>query len=399
MSIIRTPASVLIAGLGRSGSRFVRAVQYMAQNGEPIRLAAVADPNADRRDVFAGSSIATFADYANAFDAGHYDIIINSLNEHQHFALFEALAARPQHRARILSEKPLTKTLAEAQAIGQLFPNHAIAVNFVERYSPICGTVRDYIHANNLTVARANFFWGKYRVHDPRPTIGVISEISHPLDLALSLADVQPGTPYAIQIGNAVTSDYAGTSTNTLDTVTVAMRLDSGLLITGTSSFTWAGRDRRLELMLADTTGTITQMLALAFDDPLWDIDHVEGFDLRADGGRAAKVWERRIAENEIPEDAFSVYKLVGFLRHNLATLHDTAPTPHLAYLDQAIYVQRILHDITQASTRSALAALPFNGPGVSTPPPVAPDEHVAHLPDFAHGRLRGHRAQWDNGL
>lgn len=392
--------STLIVGLGRSGSRFVRAVQHLNRSHFDIELKAVADHKTERLEAFRQNGIDAFSCYRDALKTKKFDIIINCLNEHDHYGLFRFVAKNDVYFRRIISEKPLTETLQQAEKIKKLYDNKAVSINFVERYSSIVDDVRKKLRDDNLTIARANFFWGKYRVHDHRPTMGALSEISHPIDLILWLAQVKPDTRYQLKVGPVVTSDFSPHANSAMDSISVAASFDNGLLMTGSSSFVWEGRDRRLELFLADGAGTITQMLALRFDSPLWDIDHLTCYDLRSEGGRPVKMWTRSVEREEIPGQAFSVHKIVGFLQENLADLQGQRDSAALAYVDQGVYVQRILGDIACLASGKCFQAPTFRD-GKTDQPLSAPtlDEHEQQLPALASGRQLSAARNWDNGL
>ena len=392
--------STLIIGLGRAGSRFVRALQHLNSTHHDIELTAVADCKEAKLEAFRQNGIAAFTSYRDALQAGKYDIIVNCLNEKDHYGLFKYVADHSISHRRIISEKPLTETLEQAEDVRQAYDEKAISINFVERYSPIINDVRHKILEDNLRISRANFYWGKYRVHDHRPTMGVLSEMSHPIDLITWLAQVKPGCPYQVQVGPVVSSDFSPHADSALDSVTAGISFESGLLVTGSSSFVWEGRDRRMELFLSDQSGEISQMIALRFDSPVWDIDHLVCYDVQSLGGVPVKMWERTIKQEEIPSQEFSVHKIVGFLKENLHELQEQEDRDSLVHLSQGIYVQRILEDLKQASEDAC-----FHMPGfrnnknelyLKSP---SLDEHEAALPVFASGKSLSASRTWDNGL
>lgn len=389
--------SMLIIGLGRSGSRFVRAAQCLNHN---IKLKAVADNKVNRVEVFRQNGIAAFPCYRDALEAEQFDIIVNCLNEEDHYAFFKYIAQNSISYQRILSEKPLTETLHQAKEVVRLFDEKAVSINFVERYSPIIENIHKKLRDDNLTIVRANFFWGKYRIHDHRPTMGILSEMSHPIDLITWLAQVKPGTSYQLKVGIAISSDFSPHSDCVLDSVTAGIFFNNGLLVTGTSSFVWEGRDRRIELFLSNKTGEVTQLLTLRFDSPLWDIDHLSCYDLQAQGGKPVKLWTRTVEREEIPVQMFSIHKIVKFLEENLFDLQNQRDNRTLAYLNQGVYVQQILEDIVIAANNSCFHKTMFrNGSGERYIRSPRLDEHEEALSSFASRDFLDRSLTWDDGL
>ncbi|MEI6117917.1 MAG: hypothetical protein WCP92_01340 [bacterium] len=92
----------------------------------------------------------------------------------------------------------LVENIEQAEQLLHIFQDHEISINFVERHSIIIEKFKKWIHENDVYISRASFKRGKYRLHDSRPTVGVLSEISHPLDLILMLSDTSTNTSFRI---------------------------------------------------------------------------------------------------------------------------------------------------------------------------------------------------------
>lgn len=84
----------------------------------------------------------------------------------------------------ILCEKPFVSDKEELnQAIQIINENKKFVIlSTVIRFSLASQKLKFYIEDNNLEIKRINFVWKKNRINDFRPTVGVISEIIHPLD-------------------------------------------------------------------------------------------------------------------------------------------------------------------------------------------------------------------------
>lgn len=338
--------SALIVGLGRSGIRFMRAVQYLNDEGYNIRLAAIVDQNIGILESLKQSKINVFVDYKEALKREKFDIIINCLNEKDHYNLLKYIANNSIYFKRIISEKPLTETLKQAEEIKKLYDNDDISINFLERYSLVICNIRKKLLANELKISRANFFWGKYRIFDHRPTMGVLSELSHPIDLITWLADVKHDCSYQIKYGFAVSSGFSPYESSILDSISLGISFSNGLLITGLSSFVWEKRDRRIELFLTNNSGEIEQLLVLRLDAPFWDRDTLSCYDINLIGGKPKKIFSRTIKRETFPNQVDSIYKLTEFLKENIANMKDQKNSGLLAFLNQGVYVQSILGDV-----------------------------------------------------
>lgn len=197
--------------------------------------------------------------------------LVNATNDDQHDAVLDLLSSAPGF---VVSEKPLVAphqavpdTWSEAWAEPDRF-----ALNTVERYSAAVDHVRGRIAAADLRVARINFVWAKNRFDDPRPTVGVVSEVIHPLDLAIHLlggsaADVRLRSAFVIE------SDYAAEETLLPESVQVAFEL-GGAVVTGYSSFGHPSRSRVFEITAVGRGGE-REYFEIRFDDPAWDFDRL----------------------------------------------------------------------------------------------------------------------------
>src|SRR5262249_28742925 len=109
-------------------------------------------------------------------------VVCVTVNESAHAEVLTELAGCP--RCLILAEKPLTADLPSAESLRTALAHHAFSMNLVERFSPVVDGYRAWVSDNGpVTVVRAEVSWGKHRLFDPRPTMGVHSELIHGLDL------------------------------------------------------------------------------------------------------------------------------------------------------------------------------------------------------------------------
>ncbi|MBS4099847.1 hypothetical protein, partial [Tsukamurella paurometabola] len=197
--------------------------------------------------------------------------LINAVNDDQHDVILDLLTAAPGF---VVSEKPL---VAPHQAVGAGWAaawaeRDGFALNTVERYSAAVDHVRTRVAVADLRIARINFVWAKNRFDDPRPTVGVVSEVIHPLDLAIHLLG---GSARDVRLRAAavIESDFAAAGTALPEAVQVAFEL-GGAVVTGYSSFGHPSRSRVFEITAVGRGGE-REYFEIRFDDPAWDFDRV----------------------------------------------------------------------------------------------------------------------------
>ena len=345
--------TAVVIGLGRAGARFIRACSVIDKKIGCIRIVGVADKDSNRLNELAGTGIATATDYKEILAGTAVDLIFVTATDIEHSEILRYAKTRHQAFRRILCEKPLTATLAEARMLEGILSEDDVTINFVERYSRIVSLLDDFILSHRRRVVRANFFWGKYRIRDTRPTIGILSELAHPIDLVLFLANVPTGTKFRIDSAIAVKSDFAQENQALFDTVHVAISFENCFTTVGSSSYVWARRDRRVELTLANEEGIAQELAVLTFDDPLWDLDKLELFDITTTAGRPTRLLEEVTHRGDQPLERFTVQKVCRFIELNVMEL-GTFRSEALARLSQGVYVQVLLDEIASAALERA---------------------------------------------
>ncbi len=99
---------------------------------------------------------------------------------------------------RVWSEKPVSdpEEFHEVVELAESRPDFDISVGYILRFSETLGALRDHLEANDLKISSLEWFYGKDRTKDTRPTQGVFpDEVVHPLsvtDLILSRAFGDP---------------------------------------------------------------------------------------------------------------------------------------------------------------------------------------------------------------
>lgn len=374
----------LLVGAGRSGVRFVRALDYLADEGHGIALCGVVDVLRTRLEPFAQRDIPCYTTLADALSDRPYDLIIISTNERAHYWAFAHLRDAGLTDIWVICEKPLTATYEEAEQVAAWFQGDRVFLNFVERYSPISDYLRGWIAENGLTVRRANFFWGKYRVHDVRPTMGVLSEISHPLDLICWLADVSAEPTFNTDSTHLVSSNFSPHGNGQFDSAFVSFSFDNGLLVTGQSSFVWDRRDRRVQLYLGEPAGGIAYMATLTFDTPRWDVDELAIHELSRKGGVPVEIERYAVDPSDIDPRIFSVNKIRRLLERVVMSIRAGEPDDSLADLRQSLRVQALLDRIETEKRDKHIRAAPFASQARMTAAARTDEDRM--LRDYLHG-------------
>lgn len=339
----RTPAyRTVLVGHGEAGGRFLRALRYgnCAQRFDVVALAD-RDPG---RLAPAGSGLRGYVDLELALRTEAPEVAVVCVNEEGHVEALEAVLASPSIR-HVVCEKPLTRTLAEFRQLGLEGCGIPVSVNFCERYSPAVQDCSAWLAWHGATVSRVEFGWGKYRVRDPRPTMGVLSELSHPVDLTRCLLGLPPSTPFGLVSAAATYSDFSSFSDRVADGVTIVGDL-RGCLVVGGSSFVWEERRRRLVLYAQTAADGRSWMLILDFDNPVWDNDSFLVYELEPAGGRRVQVEGFRYQAADLSADVRHVQKIYRYLLDVADSLAGAPGQRRYADVSDALWVQTTLEDI-----------------------------------------------------
>ncbi|WP_316192596.1 MULTISPECIES: Gfo/Idh/MocA family protein [unclassified Bradyrhizobium] len=349
---------IIVIGLGQSGARFIRAC--LAVGGETIATEIVGgvDVEEENRTKFSRLGVPCYPSIEEASRSVVADVAIVTVPEHHHYGVLLELKRKFPSLVRVMCEKPLAASMAEACHLVQMFTDEEISLNFVERFSPVVNELRQYITAKGRKIARVNCFWGKYRVKDARPALGVVHvELAHPIDLILMLAEVPTGAPFEVAsvVGSQSNFDIKSSEASQLDTVHVAVTFATGLQVLASTSLLWSRRKRRIEAILMDADGIAAELAVLEFDNPIWDLDQLEIYDLRAVGGTPKRIHFTDISRGDWPANRLTIGKVCRFVEANLLEL-DGHTCPDMARLHQGAYVQEVLQRIMDAARTNAVS-------------------------------------------
>lgn len=336
---------VLLIGYGFAGKRFGRALSYLArQHPDRIRFVAVVD--SDRAKLTGALPVErVFYDLDQALEATRPDAVVLAINE---FAHFEALRRLAETDCAILCEKPLTATREEARRLEAPLAGHRVTVNFVERFSPILDVFFDWRRRNpGVAPVRVEFFWGKNRLWDPRPTMGVLSEVTHPLDLVDFLFSFDR---WVVSEASGIVSDFAHGREKRLDSIQLLIDT-GGYLVIGHTSFLWPRRQRSITAFLADPEDRLYRVY-LEFDQPRWDCDLLEIQEVVGATGELRPVLEHRVTNDDFPPELLRIFKVSEFVRLSLDAMEGRASGGRLVDLGQALKIQNLLEDIEESCDR-----------------------------------------------
>jgi predicted dehydrogenase len=324
---------ILIIGMGYAGSRFLSAFRSLDQ---PLELAYHVR-HRTRED------LPYFPTLEGALAEHAPDVVVVAATDSAHADILTRLHG---HRGFVLAEKPLTSPHDDLDAVAKsLTGAGGFALDLVERYSDATEALRTYVREHELRLVRAHLTWGKDRINDHRPTVGVTSEIIHSLDL---VRWVTGGVePLRVHDALGVTSDFSVSGPEVLDSVALTATLGDAP-VTVYSSFTNIVRQRTVDLAFSDPNGGLVYA-SCVYDTPVWDADHLRVW--RREDGREHTLCEVDTRDTDWPDEQRTVVKLrrlaLDVVRH---VADGTPPRVPFAGLDESVATQRLLNDIETAA-------------------------------------------------
>ncbi len=243
------PARVLIIGAGYAGTRMVRALNHPAGSGAGREPGRIMDVQPAKLHHWSIEGVPVFDELKIAMHTTKPDVVAVTVNEYAHLEVLRTVSSAGIRF--VLCEKPLASTLAEAEEVRNLLGSStSLSLNMVERFSDVVHEARRWLAAAGpVEVLRVEFHWGKHRIADPRPTIGVLSEIIHPIDLLRLLFD--SGHLYDVR-GCSTTTQLRGDGPVCMDSIDFAAQAEPGYTVIGHASFSWPRRVRTLSAIVRD---------------------------------------------------------------------------------------------------------------------------------------------------
>jgi predicted dehydrogenase len=338
---------VLVVGNGYAGRRFTAALSHLARCGVPLELVGICDRDQSRAR---HDHLPAFIDTAGALALTEPSVVCVTVNESQHGNVYESLADSPP--LLVLTEKPLGESEADAELAAEALKNHLVSMNMVERFSPIVRVCREWLEENRpWDIVRIESFWGKHRLFDARPTMGVLSELIHPIDLVEALF---AQGPLEIEWVHGTASDFSPRFASMLDSVDVLARGGDTPVVLH-SSFVWPKRLRTVVAVLRHPDGR-TSRVELTFDDPHWDCDKLEISSI--DGsGRIGPVLAFSTDVDDLPEAVRGVGKVATFMDQSIRAWRGEATEDALVDLAGGVALQATLSSVETTMGEAVLGA------------------------------------------
>lgn len=340
------PRCAIVVGLGYAGRRFVRVLQHVERYTPGlVTLVGGVDPEPGR--VLDG--LPCVPDLAVALMRWRPDVLCVTVGESHHAAVFDLLAG--YRSCLVLSEKPLTTDLVSAARAAEQLAHHMFSMNLVERFSPVVSRYRSWAAEQaGLRVVRVDAQWGKHRIFDPRPTMGVLSELIHPIDLVQHL--FLP-LRYDSLHAHAIVSDLDVTANPRLDSVDATLRVGA-VPVSVRASYAWPERVRTITALVRADGGLYR--VVLTFDKPHWDCDRLQVLAILPDG-RWSSVLDVRTDVADLSAEIAGVAKVEQFVRRSLLADPGPEADSDLVGLAGALDLQRLLNEIGEAAASATFAA------------------------------------------
>jgi predicted dehydrogenase len=260
---------IALIGLGFSGTRFIRCLNYFSENNNYIEIIGISDLKKPINKLFNDYPFFSSIEELLKID---FDVLIVTTNDNTHEDIFREIS-KLKRNIDVISEKPLVSTLKYCDELDSFFKNRMVFVNYVERFSPIIFKLQNFLHKQNLIFKKGSFLWGKDRFLDSRKTMGIYADITHPLDL---LTFILKPTNTSVKVINYTYFPITQFDVPVVDSIDVLIKLDECNII-GHSSFTWLERIRKLILYADDKNNPkIGYQIKLSFDNVLWDYDKIQ---------------------------------------------------------------------------------------------------------------------------
>ena len=250
---------ILIIGMGFAGKMYYESLSYLKNNnGNKVTLAYYSNKQEDVNITYYENLDASLKDY-------NPDMVIVAVNDIYHINILQKLK---DFEGIILCEKPFVSNSEELNLALDFLntKKQTIILSTVIRFSLATQKLKHFIESNNLSVKRINFVWKKNRMNDFRPTVGVISEIIHPLDTLEWLFNDK------IKIVSSIVtnSNFSVKRDKYIpDSIFLSGKLSDGI-ITGYSSFTSLNVERSIDVVLKDLIGQDHYYVKLSYDSPNW---------------------------------------------------------------------------------------------------------------------------------
>lgn len=328
---------VLIIGLGYAGTRFYNAFKQLEPEDAGEVEVAYVGRRQHRQDLRYYKSIAEGLEEFNP------QIVVVSVNDGNHAEVITQLHG---YTGFVICEKPFAGVHDNLEVLESSLKHiSGFCLDLVERYSDATIALKQYVDSAQLRLLRANFYWGKDRIHDLRPTSGVISEIIHPLDLVHWIC--APEAELKLKESQGIRSDFSISGDEVLDSASITAELQ-GAVVTGYSSFVNINRKREIDLVFASPDDRLVYA-SLIYDTPAWDYDKLRVWEKSVTGDRI--ILDIETGQEETRPELLTIRKLIR-LAGDAAQFARDGKRPKLPFADlqTALRLQRLLNQIDHSS-------------------------------------------------
>lgn len=327
----------VVIGAGYAGTRLLAALRHL-QLASAVEVVGVVDRDAARLEVFRQENFETSTSVDEALAAIDPEVVVVAVNEDEHMSVLRSVADSGPRS--ILCEKPLAPTIAECEELKSTLSHCRFSMNLVERFSDVVTEAATWLReTGEFETLRVEFQWGKHRIGDPRPTIGITSEIIHPLDLARVLFGVERLDQVA---GCATSSPLRPDAEPTRDWLSFAAVADGSFPLTGSVSFSWPRRVRTMTALVRSADDALYRLL-MSFDTPHWDCDQLIVERIDPFSGRYQTVHAHNTALDDIDESVRGINKVARFVEESFSAWSGSPVDVPLVDVEEAIALQRLV--------------------------------------------------------
>ena len=334
--------NLAIIGFGFSGKRFLKCLVHLKEKFN-LNIVGIVD-----RDIKLVSEVTEnykfYQSITDLLQEQTVDVVVISTNDNTHELIFDVLKDYPS--IGVICEKPLIGDFRKINDYNDYFENIKLTVNYVERMSPIIDLCVEKVSEFRIKIGKVIFNWGKDRFYDSRDTLGVLADITHPIDLVLFLLKLKN---VILSVDSQSKYVYTLRGTELLDSVSIRLQTPD-IVIAGNSSFLWESRRRSICLYGHDhQTGCF--QIKLIFDNPLWDSDSIE--IVRFDELTKTKqvIFNENLSAEKLNTQLPQLNKVYSFLEQSLDYIVADSKNAVCKYEDAKLNInllQKIYDEVTK---------------------------------------------------
>ncbi|MCG2459077.1 Gfo/Idh/MocA family oxidoreductase [Staphylococcus epidermidis] len=330
--------NVLIIGMGFAGNMYQQVLSHLKKyDNYSLNIAY----HSKSRNNF---SIKYYPTLKTALKKHNPSLIIVTVNDVYHLEILNELK---DFKGTILCEKPLVANQEQLNIIKDSLSNETnLILSTVIRFSRASQKLKEFLKNRKTSIKKIKFVWKKNRINDYRPTVGVVSEVIHPLDTIQWLLNKR------INIQNTLTtsSNYSiDRNKKTLDSVFILGETDDKEVISGYSSFISLQVERSIEIVLKDLELDTHFFITLTFDKDEWFSDKLIIFQENQEG------YKELINFNSMNIKTNYSKKLERTLLMIKSILNNKMESTNLCLKEDTFSIQSLLNDISKNEPKNEI--------------------------------------------